>query len=142
MLVRRVAAACPSCWTLGLTAWSLGGNGAVGEVAFLTFDVWKRGEQELLVGKGVIVSSWAALAVFGAVNVSEEVGPSTYMRRNCIDGLVVQLRLSRFGGLFGAAAAAGVVSEVESSWLGSGKRGKWWIVSQQTRCGAALKIRL
>ena len=55
----------------------------------------------------------AALTVFGAVNVIEDVGPSTYMSRNCIDGLVVKLRLSRFGGPLGAAAAAGDVSEVE-----------------------------
>ena len=51
--------------------------------------------------------------MFGAVNVIGAVGPSTYMSRNCIDGLVVKLRLSRFGGPLGAAAAAGVVSEVE-----------------------------
>ena len=59
------------------------------------------------------MQDWAALTVFGAVNVIEDVGPSTYMSRNCIDGLVVKLRLPRFGGLLGAAAAAGVVSEVE-----------------------------
>ena len=59
------------------------------------------------------MQDWAALIVFGAVNVIEDVGPSTYMSRNCIDGLVVKLRLSRFGGLLGAAAAAGVASEVE-----------------------------
>ncbi len=88
------------------------------------------------------MQAWAALAVFGAGNVMGDVGPSTYVSRNCIDGLVVKLRLSRFGGLLGAAAAAGVVSEVVQPWLGSGKRGKWWIVSHQTRCGAALKIRL
>ena len=97
---------------MGLTAWSLGSDGAVGEVAFWTFDVWKRWQQEMLVGKGGIVQAWAALGVFGAVNVIEDVGPSTYVSRNCIDGLVVKLRLSRFGGLLGAAAAAGVVSEV------------------------------
>ena len=98
---------------MSLTAWSLGSDGAVGEVAFWTFDVWKRWQQEMLVGKGGIVQAWAALAVFGAVNVIKDVGPSTYMSRNCIDGLVVKLRLSRFGGPLGAAAAAGVVSEVE-----------------------------
>ena len=59
------------------------------------------------------MQDWAALNVFGVVNVTERVGPSTYMSRNCIDGLVVKLRLSRFGGPLGAAAAAGVVSEVE-----------------------------
>ena len=59
------------------------------------------------------MQDWAALTVFGAGNVFEDVGPSTYMSRNCIDGLVVKLRLSRFGGPLGAAAAAGVVSEVE-----------------------------
>ena len=40
--------------------------------------------------------AWTALAVFGAVDVSGDVGPSTYMGRNCIDGLVVKLWLSRF----------------------------------------------
>ena len=79
--------------------------------------------------------AWAALAVFGEGNVIEDVGPSTYMSRNCIDGLVVKLRLSSFGGLLGAAAAAGVVSEVVLSWLGSGKRGNWWKISHRTRCG-------
>ena len=54
------------------------------------------------------MQDWAALTVFGAGNVFEDVGPSTYMSRNCIDGLVVKLRLSRFGGPLGAAAAAGV----------------------------------
>ena len=81
------------------------------------------------------MQAWAALAVLGAVNVVEDVGPSTYMSRNCIDGLVVKLRLSSFGGLLGAAAAAGVVSEVVLSWLGSGKRGNWWKISHRTRCG-------
>ena len=65
------------------------------------------------------MQAWAALAVFGAVNMIEDVGPSTYMSRNCIDGLVVKLRLPRFGGLLGAAAAAGVVSEAVYLWLGS-----------------------
>ena len=62
------------------------------------------------------------------------------MNRNCVDGLVVKLRLSRFGGLLGAAASAGIVSEVVQYWLGFGKRGKWCIVSHWTRCGAALKF--
>ena len=70
------------------------------------------------------MQGWAALTVFGAVNVIEDVGPSTYMSRNCVDGLVVKLWLSRFGGLPGAAASAGIVSEVVRSWLGFGKRGK------------------
>ena len=135
MLVRRVAVACPCCWTLGLTTWSFGRDGAVGWVVFWTFAVWKRWQQEMHVGKGGTVQAWAALAVFGAGNVIEDVGPSTYMSRNCIDGLVVKLRLSSFGGLLGAAAAAGVVSEVVLSWLGSGKRGNWWKISHRTRCG-------
>ena len=64
------------------------------------------------------MQAWAALAVFGAVNVIEDVGPSTYMSRNCIDGLVVKLRLSRFGGPLGAAAAAGVEARLCNCGLG------------------------
>ena len=81
------------------------------------------------------MQAWAALAVFGAGNVMGDVGPSTYVSRNCIDGLVVKLRLSRFGGVLGAAAAAGVVSEVVLTWLGSRKRGNWWKISHRTHCG-------
>ena len=62
--------------------------------------------------------AWAALAVFGAVNMIEDVGPSTYMSRNCIDGLVVKLRLSRFGGPLGAAAAAGSLARLCNRGLG------------------------
>ena len=81
--------------------------------------------------------------VWGAVNVSGDVGPSTYMGRNCIDGLVVKLRLLRFlGGLLGAAVAAGVVSGGRvNEGLGWETRGKWRSISHRTRCGVALKSR-